>query len=233
MTLKRISQIAFLSCSLLFFANLGFADSFTWFEAGSAGNLPATANVTSGAGPLSAIQGNLSSLTEVDMYQIRITDFTQFSATTQAGPNFVDDPQLFLFTAAGLAVYMNDDAPGLGSQSMLPSGSPFGPTANGLYYLAIGWWDNEAFSAAGRMFEDGTETNGPSVGGQSPITSWNNDVTGRPDLPTAYRINLTGAAFAVVPVPEPSTVILFASGLVGLLGLKLRRSKYREERSRQ
>jgi len=222
-TLKRISPLAFLSCSLLFFACPSFADSLTWAEAGSAGNLPATANVTIGAGPLQAITGNLSTLTQVDMYLIQITNFLQFSATTQAGPNFVDDPQLFLFNAAGLAVYMNDDGPGLGGQSALPTGSPFGPSSNGLYYIAIGWFDNEASSALGRMFTDGVATNGPGVGGLSPITGWNNDVTGRPDLPTGYRINLTGAGFAATP--EPSTLILLASGLAGLLSLKWRRKK--------
>src|SRR5262245_47372329 len=137
---KGISRIALLSCSLLLNACPSFADSFTWIES-SAGNLPSTANITIGPGPLRTILGNLSTLTEVDMYQIQLTDFLNFSATTQDGPNLVDDPQLFLFNTAGLAVYMNDDGPGLGSQSMLPAGSPIGPHANGIYYLAIGWFD--------------------------------------------------------------------------------------------
>lgn len=219
--MKRISHIALLLwCCLLVMACPSFAGS-VWNELGSAGNLPGTANITSGAGSLDLISGNLMSVTEVDMYQIMISDFASFSAMTEDCIFCVDDPQLFLFDSAGRAVYMNDDGPS-GSQSELPAGSPYGPTADGLYYLAIGWFDNEPFSALGRMFVDSIDTSGPDVGGSSPITFWNNDAIGRDDLPTAYNIHLAGASFAV---PEPGTLVLLATGLAGLAGLRSRRQR--------
>ncbi|HYR84221.1 MAG TPA: DVUA0089 family protein [Terriglobia bacterium] len=208
--MKRSLLVVLSFLCLVLFACPGFADSFAWNELGSAGNLPGAANITVGGGSLQQINGNLLDVTEVDMFQITITDFLNFSATALAGLDMVDDPQLFLFDSAGLAVYMNDDGPGLGSQSELPSGSAFGPTSAGLYYLAIGWFDNEPFSATGRMFDDGTGTNGPGIGGLSTILSWNNDAIGRDDLPTGYSIQLTGASYAV---PEPATLLLLTTGL--------------------
>jgi hypothetical protein len=116
-----------------------------------------------------------------------------------------------------MGVYMNDDADG--SQSMLPAASPLGPKSVGIYYLAIGWFDNEPFSTAGRIFSDSSDTNGPDpAGGGLPISYWNGDVFGRPDLPTQYEIDLTGANF----VPEPGTVILL---VLPLAALALRRSR--------
>jgi hypothetical protein len=183
-----------------------------WTEAGSAGRLPATAQVTTGAGVLDEIVGELRELSEVDMYAIVISDPLAFSAATVDGPLNVLDPQLFLFDDAGVGVYMNDD--GAGSQSILPAAHPFGPAAAGIYYLAIGHWDNEPFSAAGRVFADGAGTNAPdALGGALPIESWNDDVVGRVDDPGSYRIVLTGAAFAAAVVSEPGTPGLVALAL--------------------
>jgi len=193
-----------------------------YFEIGDAGDLLATAQATVGPAPLTSIVGHLDvpdsvdDYLDVDLFQIFIFDPLAFSAWTIGLPGVtVDDPQLFLFDSSGLAVYMNDDDESgtSGSQSLLPSGSLFGPASVGLYYLAIGWFDNEPSSLTGLMFEQqGTGTNGPDLGagGSDPLAGWNGNVTGRADLPTAYEIRLAGTRAAV---PEPGTMALVALGL--------------------
>ncbi len=215
-------------CFTLAFAGASMATP--WFEIGEAGSLPGTAQIVSGiADPLTSIFGSLedpadpfNNLFDVDMFQIHIVDPLAFSARTVGSPGFnVDDPQLFLFGLDGRGIYMNDEGDGLGSQSLLPAGHPLGPVSAGLYYLAIGWWDNEPYSASGRIFEDLLTVAGPdfTAGGLDPVLFWDLNVTGRLDLPVAYEILLTGAG----SIPEPGTLLLLGVGLIGTLGRGLRR----------
>jgi hypothetical protein len=131
-----------------------------WLEdGGDAGRELSTAQgIFAGTEPLDSILGNLDDNFDVDLYVIYIPNPLLFSAATVDAPGLnVPDPQLFLFNAIGLAAYMNDDdESGLnGSQSLLPAGHLFGPILPGKYYLGIGWFDNEPFSATGRMFVAG------------------------------------------------------------------------------
>jgi hypothetical protein len=156
-----------------------------------------------------------------------ITKFHNKSAMTLDTGFSVTDPQLFLFDATGFGIYMNDEGNGLAGQSFLEAGDPLGPLSAGSYYLAIGWWDNEPFSPLGRIFEEGTGTNGPDpVGGGAAIDSWNDDVIGRLDQPTAYQIALTGVGGAAEPavVLEPSSLALLGAGLsLALIRMRRRR----------
>jgi hypothetical protein len=194
-------------------------------------SLLGTAEITSSLDALVAIQGNLfvdgfNDSLQVDLYRIYIYDPVSFSARTVDAPGFnVNDPQLFLFDAAGNGVYMNDDdESGLsGSQSMLEAGDPLSPVSAGFYYLAIGWWDNEPLDALGQTIfnQFGFGTNGPS--GAGPLDGWNGDVLQRPDLEAAYVIELTGVGFE--SVPEPGSLLLLGSGVAWLVGLGARRSR--------
>jgi hypothetical protein len=203
--------IAVLYCSSL--------TASAWFEFDPAGRLPATAQNTSGAGSLDVILGELTDLTEVDMFWIRIADAMAFSASTVPDPFTVADPELFLFDRLGKGVYANDDANG--SQSELPAAHPLGPASAGLYLLAIGRFDNEPVSSSGFIFTQNAGVNGPTAGGGSPITGWDDNVTGRIDLNTFYQISLTGGEFA--NIPEPATLILSGAGLLLAYLLKRRR----------
>jgi hypothetical protein len=195
-----------------------------FLEIGDAGDLPGTALLTDVNGQLDAIVGNLTApdpndaVFDIDMYRLQITDPVAFTASTVGSPGLnVDDPQLFLFTSAGLGVFMNDDDPsGLnGAQSALgPLPVGFGA---GFYFLAIGWFNNEPLSAFGALIFD-------AITSTDPVARWNNDVLQRIDSPTAYQINLTGT---VAAVPEPSTATLTALGLVAALR---RRRRQRAER---
>lgn len=180
---------------------------------GDAGDLPASAQVVSGSGALGSIIGEIAEDNDVDMYQIFITGGGIFSATTVGGSSI--DTRLFLFDENGLGVYANDNYSGT-SQSTLPSG----PTTSGIYYLAIATYDNTPNAENGFLIFPlmaGSNVVGPSgVGGSSPIGSWTNDGYNS----GTYTIALTGAEFvpdAPTSIPEPSTLILLASGLIGFI----------------
>ena len=199
--------------TLIFGAGLSAA---AWIEIGAAGDLPATAQRTAGAGPLTAINGRLSGLAEVDMYLIDIVDPPGFSAATTGALGLVPDPKLFLFTQPGRGVYMNDDAGG--SQSLLPAAHALGPDTAGLYLLAIGRFDNTPLGALGPIFDTGAAdgVNGPA--GTGTVLDWNRDVTGRIDFDDEYFIQLTGANFA--NVPDPATLFLVSGGLAAMIAMR-------------
>lgn len=210
--------VTILGCSSL-------ASADPWVELGDAGQLPGTAQSTSGTNPLTSISGSLSSPTDVDMYLIFITGGGTFSASTVGGTSL--DTQLYLFNAGGFGVYHNDDQAGcLCLQSTLPAGHALTPLAPGFYYLAISNFDNDPLSAGGYIFpffpSDGVHGPTGSGGGQ-PITSWDNFAfsgTG------GYTITLTGAQFAngAQAIPEPATMLLLGTGLAGIAaGIRNRR----------
>jgi hypothetical protein len=211
------------------------ASAYVWNETGSAGDNPATAQNTTGTGDLTEIIGNLdfnvdSGVYEVDLFRIRITDPTSFSALTFFQDGNISDPVLWLFNAVGMGVYMNDDissAP-VDTQSNLPPGHPFGPIAPGNYLLGISWTFYDAISDLSDPFSsifpdyfnsfDTTGIYGP--GGSAILAGWTPD-SQRQDLPARYDIRLTGATFAI---PEPGTLALFGIASLLLLAASRRRT---------
>ena len=213
---------------------VGPASAYIWFETGSAGDLPSTAQDTLGTGPLTEIIGNLdfnivTDIWGVDLYRIQITDPVNFSAMTNGADNNVSDPALWLFDASGHGVYMNDDtAPAAPAnlQSTLPPSHLMGPVAPGFYLMGISWTFFDAISDTSNplssIFPDylnSFDTTGVYQGNNPDVLAgWTPNTALRQDFASRYDIVLTGATFAV---PEPGTMLLF--GLALLLGAMARR----------
>ncbi len=206
-----------------------------------AGPLPSSAELIPGPGTLnvSDIDGTLTTATEVDMYQIYISDPANFSAMTVPVLNGAADTELFLFSLSGLGIYANDDISGSDVLSCLPSagaGNPcpvtragLGPLVGGYYLLAVAESDNQPYSSgdpsmgtAQYIFTMGasTDLDGPdsSMGGGSPIIGWDGNAFTNPLAPDRglYDIELTGVT---TDLPEPASFALLLAG-AGLLLLR-------------
>jgi len=173
------------------------AAAATWSEIGDAGNTIAGAQTTAGTGPLTAIQGQLVTDLDVDLYCIRVTDPAQFSASLACVEFSNND--LWLFDAAGLGVAHNDGC--TGGQTNV--GTPL-VTTPGVYYLAISPNHSEAWNAANNPIwmpgpagmqrsPDGPGAPGPLVswGGPGVVSNFNN-----------YTVQISGGAtFCEVATP--------------------------------
>ncbi|MCH7639424.1 MAG: T9SS type A sorting domain-containing protein [Bacteroidetes bacterium] len=186
----------------------------TWDEAadggGDAGDLPGSAQVLSPGTTYTTITGNMSVTTDVDMYQIYISDPAGFSASTCNNATAKHgDTNLHLFAADGSGVYMNDDEPDPGCAiggflSLLPAGDPNSPTTADIYYLAIGAWPEASFDAGGgRIFEDCGFTSICAPLDSDPIASWDGGALGNFG---DYQIDLTGGVTPVELVSFNATV---------------------------
>jgi len=183
-----------------------------WTEVGDAGELPGTAQVVLGSGPLTTITGSFTT-TDADMYQIKIVNPDRFSAHVAALDN-----QAFLFDAAGYGIYGSDDIGGLpyDRNAYLEPGHTYSPTTPGLYYLGVVSANSDPLSTSGMIFPDTWPgVFGPTGPGASdPFVSWQGDGTWNSD----YTVTLTGAEY----VPVPGAVLLGMLGL-SVVGVKLRK----------
>lgn len=195
-----------------------------------AGDMPATANLTRGAGGLNKITGQFVRTDDADMYCINILNPAAFSATTVGGTSA--DTNLSLFTLSGVALAFNDNTSTSVRQSTLTG--LFVP-APGLYLLAVSRND-VGFGAAtytrpldslGNLIFDGPpqgSTVGNRVGEFAPlvpgtsIAGWET-ASGFQLFNTNYNIFLTGADYHLVPAPGSMALL----GLSGLAGLRRRR----------
>ena len=204
----------------------GSLNAQNYIENGDAGSNLATAQATGmGGGALNTISGTIISAFDGDFYYITLANPGIFSASTVGNGNTLDT-LLYLFTAAGNPIYLNDDAPGGNSVgSTLPAGTSFTMNlAAGTYIIGISLSGAEPINAANQqLFADGvfsTDIRGPRAGALGPVTG----VT-QATFPGsgAYVITLTGATMSAVP--EPSSVVLLACSGIGALIMLRRRTR--------
>jgi hypothetical protein len=184
-----------------------------WNEVGDAGDLPGTAQVPTGAGPLNTIFGTIGPGSDADMYLIRIVDVANFRASTTFNITTVDT-QLWLFDLNGIGITFDDDDPGgAGLQSTITGVFLPGP---GDYYLAVSQYDWDAQNAAGLDIWMDTPYNvermpdGPGAPG--PVAGW----AGSTYSDGPYQIDLVGVQY----IPAPGVLALL--GLAGLVGRRRR-----------
>ena len=187
---------------------VGVASASTWTEVGDAPAL-LSGQQTNGTGVLDLITGNFTGGADVDLYEIKVVDYTIFQASTVGLT--IADTKLFLFDASGNGVTFDDDA-GTSPQSTLTSQFL---TANGTYYLAVTRYNVIAAKtgpAPGSYIWNGNPYNverapdGPGAPG--PLAQWFG-ASFAPD--TAYGVDLKGVQYAV---PEPATLALLGLVLV-------------------
>ena len=196
------------------------AHAVIWFEVGDAGqNGPSQAQVPIGSGPLNEIQGELDPGSDVDVYQILITDYQNFYCYGN-GPL---DTMLWLFKPDGTGQVANDDWDPDGDGQNIQYGGVItsqGLTSNGVYYLGISRFNNRPLDAAnepifGRDVYPGPD---PQQWMPNPLAGAFDHWTGTANGPGGvYKMRFTGGGF----VPAPGALALL--GLAGLARSRRRR----------
>ncbi|MEO1403554.1 MAG: filamentous hemagglutinin N-terminal domain-containing protein [Cyanobacteria bacterium J06635_1] len=177
-------------------------------DAGQA--LGSARSVVQASGPaLTTLSGQLSTATDVDLYEIYISGTEPFSASTVVSPETGQaanppNTQLFLFDATGRGLYANDNGPDCNCrQSTL---LPESPLPAGRYYLGVASYATSPTSAAGAIFPNGFDTltfntlataTGP--GRSAPLNDW----VSQPGIEVGdYDITLTGVSGVAGQVTE-------------------------------
>lgn len=215
-------------------AALGFTAIFTlltvmparaqFVEPGDAGQTLATASGTGVPNStLTSITGTISSATDADLYVIRITSTTMFSAIASSISGI--DTSLFLFNSSGMAVIANDDSSGMSFQAAIPSGNSLLTSLSpGIYYLGISLSGNEPINLNSQLLftvdQPTTNVRGPASGLNPTTLSTFNGNTYFSES-GAYTITLS-ATQAAQAVPEPSTWAILILG-AAFLGFVLHR----------
>ena len=161
------------------------ASAQAWNEVGDAGALPATAQVTVGAGALTTLAGNLDSPTDVDMYCVRVTDPAAFVACLQC--LVIQGPNLWIFDSNGKGVAANTTC-----QAGCKNVTSGLVTLPGTYYVAVAYDQVYPYSGADVIWNPAYVPQRPpdGPGAAGVVTSWAGTPNVQPQNP--YLISFSG-----------------------------------------
>jgi hypothetical protein len=187
---------------------------------GDAGELPGTAQVVAGSGPLTSITG-VHDFDDTDMYEIEVANPGVFRATVSSDTDF--DTQLFLFDEEGLGVAHHDDVSSTNRRSRLTNMFVQSP---GRYYLAISAWNRDpAASLARFIWNDAPSQVERAPDGQGAgdrVENWLDPFGTDPG--GAYTLQLEGVNYVQDQAPCPGD--LNGDGIVGLSDLTVLLANY-------
>lgn len=199
--IRLLSRLV-LATAVLLLAAAAPAAAQIWFENGDAGPLIPTAQGTTGAGPLTGIQGNLASAGDVDLYCVKLSSvppagapLVQLQCVVQQGPN------VWLFDATGKGVLTNATCVG-GTKAILAPNVSLLP---GTYYIGVSYTGLDPQSSSGAIWNTSISgqhaPDGPGAAGT--LNGWAGTPIVQPLNP--YSMTLGFMTYCDSPVPASSS----------------------------
>lgn len=169
----------------------------TWSEVGDAGDLPVSAQATSGIGGLGSLSGTLSSASDVDMYcvqtsaMVRVYGYPVLTITCWSDLS----PNVWVFDANGMGISTNESCAGGFKTLTTATLVPFTT-----YYVAVSYSGVIPVSAGGPMWLSAPGERTPDgPGAASAVTGWAGSplVTG----PNPYQLGFNFTEYCESPTP--------------------------------
>jgi hypothetical protein len=166
-----------------------FTPAVPFTEVGDATGVPWRAQVPSGSGALTRINGSIREPNDDDMYRLCVSGTAPFSARASGAA----DLQLFLFDAAGHPLAANDDESTTSHAAALPAGT-LGIQQRGTFYLAVSAYDNDPRTSNQNLFRNNKlGVLGPKPGWESAtVIDWTGGGKGGTG---SYQITLNGVTY--------------------------------------